>query len=188
MAVKTFTSERLTSSDVNTYLTNSGLIWITETTVTGASAIQINNCFTSTYRDYFWTFNGTSSNTGAGDILAELCTGGTPNTTTNYYALLLYGASTFAWAHYYGATQPYLQMFYGANNRASGNGYIYSPQETKITAGRSCGAGYGSGSPVFGSLTSDWVFNGTTQFDGIRFYRASATLTGTLTIFGIRKQ
>ena len=54
MAVKTFTTETLNSADTNTYLANSGLVYITEKTVTSStetgSAFQ--SIFTSTYTSY----------------------------------------------------------------------------------------------------------------------------------------
>lgn len=51
MAIKTFTSTTLSASDINTYLNNGGLVYITEATVTGAGT-SINNCFSSTYDNY----------------------------------------------------------------------------------------------------------------------------------------
>ena len=53
MAVKTFTTgEVLTAADTNTYLANSGLVYITATTFTASSSISVNSCFTSTYQNY----------------------------------------------------------------------------------------------------------------------------------------
>jgi len=51
MAIKTFTTgEVLTASDTNTYLANSGLVYITEGTNT--ANLSFNNCFSSTYLNY----------------------------------------------------------------------------------------------------------------------------------------
>lgn len=60
MAVKTFTSgEVLTASDTNTYLANSGLVYITSTTVgTAVTSVAVNNCFSSTYDNYRITYAG----------------------------------------------------------------------------------------------------------------------------------
>lgn len=53
MAVKTWTSERVTSADINTYLTNSGLVYVSQTTVgSGSATATINSCFNSTYDNY----------------------------------------------------------------------------------------------------------------------------------------
>ena len=59
MAVKTFTNEQLTASDTNTYLANSGLVYITSATVSGTpSSLSVPNCFSSTYDHYRIVFNG----------------------------------------------------------------------------------------------------------------------------------
>ena len=54
MAIKTFTTgEVLTASDTNTYLANSGLVYIKEQTVGNAvTSVTISNAFSSTYDDY----------------------------------------------------------------------------------------------------------------------------------------
>jgi hypothetical protein len=52
MAIKTFTSgEVLTAADTNTYLANSGLVYISTTSIT-ASGQNIANAFSSTYTNY----------------------------------------------------------------------------------------------------------------------------------------
>jgi hypothetical protein len=54
MAIKTFTTgEVLTASDTNTYLANSGLVYVTSTTIGSAvSSVTITNVFSSTYDNY----------------------------------------------------------------------------------------------------------------------------------------
>jgi len=53
MAVKTFTSEILTSSDTNTYLANSGLVYVTSATVgTGVASVTVTNAFSADYDAY----------------------------------------------------------------------------------------------------------------------------------------
>jgi hypothetical protein len=42
----------LTASDTNTYLTNGGLVYITEGTGTSTAALDVNNIFSSTYDNY----------------------------------------------------------------------------------------------------------------------------------------
>ena len=59
MAVKTFTSEILTSSDTNTYLANSGLVYVTQQTVgTAVSSVTITGAFSSTYDNYRVIWSG----------------------------------------------------------------------------------------------------------------------------------
>ena len=52
MAIKTFTSSTLSSADTNTYLANAGLVYITATSYTTATTVNINNCFSSTMDNY----------------------------------------------------------------------------------------------------------------------------------------
>jgi len=54
MAIKTFTTgEVLTASDTNTYLANSGLVFVSSTTIgTAVSSVTVSNCFSSTYTNY----------------------------------------------------------------------------------------------------------------------------------------
>jgi hypothetical protein len=63
MAIKTFTTgEVLTASDTNTYLANSGLVYITQAaTSTPSSSLSISGCFSSTYLNYRVVGNVTGS-------------------------------------------------------------------------------------------------------------------------------
>lgn len=64
MAVKTFTAGAvLTTSDTNTFLANSGLVYVTQTTLSGAS-VNIDNCFSSTYASYRIVIQGASCASG----------------------------------------------------------------------------------------------------------------------------
>ena len=63
------TGQVLTASDVNTYLTNGGLVYITQTLVSSGTAttLSINNCFTSSYDNYRIVIDGfTPQNAGRG--------------------------------------------------------------------------------------------------------------------------
>ena len=61
MAVKTFTTEVLTSADTNTYLANSGLVYVTSATIgTTVSTVTVTNAFNSTYSDYRVVISGVS--------------------------------------------------------------------------------------------------------------------------------
>lgn len=68
MAIKTFTTgELLTASDTNTYLANSGLVYITAGSATSGATLSVNNCFTSTYDNYrvhIWNFQPATAGAG----------------------------------------------------------------------------------------------------------------------------
>jgi hypothetical protein len=79
MAVKTFAvGELATSADVNTYLTNAGLVYVTQVSPTAASTIAVSNCFSSTYDNYKVIVTPVIS-ASASDIRIKLRSGGTPS-------------------------------------------------------------------------------------------------------------
>lgn len=67
MAIKTFTTgEVLTAADTNTYLANSGLVYISSTTVGSAvSSVTVSNAFSATFDAYRIIYTGgTATSTG----------------------------------------------------------------------------------------------------------------------------
>lgn len=83
MAVKNFTAgSTLTASDVNTYLNNGGLVYITETTATSGATVDVLGCFSSTYNAYRIVISDFRASVAA-NILSQLLSGSTP-ATTNY--------------------------------------------------------------------------------------------------------
>jgi hypothetical protein len=60
MAIKTFTtSEVLTAADTNTYLANSGLVFVKQQAITGTpTSVEITNAFSTTYDNYRITVTG----------------------------------------------------------------------------------------------------------------------------------
>ena len=93
MAIKTFTSgEVLTAADTNTYLANSGLVYITGGSLSG-TATQFVGCFTSTFTNYrILLEQGTLS--AAGDFCFQYLKGTTAQNANNYeyaYARLTSG-------------------------------------------------------------------------------------------------
>ena len=88
MAIKTFTTgEVLTAADTNTYLANSGLVYVTSVTVgTGVSSVTVSSCFSSTYDAYKIIATNVTS-TGTGNSSSLQLTG----LTTGYYAAIVYG-------------------------------------------------------------------------------------------------
>jgi len=88
MAVKTFTTgEVLTAADTNTYLANSGLDWISTTSVTTGSSYTISSAFSSTYRDYVivGSFTRTAS-TGTGYCFLRLGASATDHQMSGQYS------------------------------------------------------------------------------------------------------
>ena len=84
MAIKTFTTgEVLTASDTNTYLANSGLVYVTTSTYTASAGISINGCFTSDYTNYKIVGSHIPNNSLA-NFIVRLRNGATDQTGANY--------------------------------------------------------------------------------------------------------
>ena len=66
MAIKTFSDGvSLPASDINTYLTNSGLVYVTSVTAGSAvSSLTVSNCFSATYDNYRIVIGGGVASTG----------------------------------------------------------------------------------------------------------------------------
>jgi hypothetical protein len=89
MAVKTFTTEVLTSADTNTYLANSGLVYVKSQTVGSAvSSVTVSSAFSATYDNYLIVMMG---GTCSSDTAVNLRLG---SSTTGYYGFLTYGVSS----------------------------------------------------------------------------------------------
>jgi hypothetical protein len=182
MAIKTFAvGEVLTASDTNTYLANSGLVYITSTTVgTGVSSVTVNNCFSSTYDNYRIVYGG---GTGSTNITLSLQLG---SSTTGYYAVVSY-------ATYAAAATP---LSAGDNNAAAWTtvGYaganftqasfdLINPNLARWTT---------LNNASWAASTVAGTCNGThqvaTAYTGFTLGVNTGTLTGgTITVYGYRK-
>ena len=109
MAVKTFTTaEVLTSSDTNTYLANSGLVYVKGQTIgTGVSSQLISSCFNSTFDGYRVIIaNMTMSNTTQGTaIYAKMHDGTNPASSAYNYAIPRVDLANGTVSALYGRTQ-----------------------------------------------------------------------------------
>lgn len=86
MAFKTFSGTTLSSSDVNTYLTNSGLVYVTSATVSGTpSSLVVPDCFNSSFDNYRVVFDQITFSAGGYNYLFQV--GG--------YSSLYYGTSNY---------------------------------------------------------------------------------------------
>jgi len=185
MAIKTFTTgEVLTASDTNTYLANSGLVYVKQVTVGSAvSTVDVTSCFNSTYDSYVVSFSGI-----------------TCSTSQSISFFLLSG------------TTPTASGWYGTEFYCVVNGTTWTGQVTALngasaycSAGTSL-AGFASTLTVqspnlaqysrfqYQNADSSYFRNGyayhasNTQYDGLRITPTSGSWTGgTVTVYGYRK-
>jgi len=182
MAIKTFTTgEVLTAADTNTYLANSGLVYVTSATVgSGVSSVTISNCFSSTFDQYRIIYtNGACSTTAyLGLRLGAV--------TTGYYGSL-FGAA------YAGGAFIGLGLSNAASWSYAGFAATYAILDVDVI------------NPNLSKqsmIDSRWVFNsggsgysmfvgeeaGTTQHTAFTITPSSGTLTGgNITVYGYRR-
>ena len=180
MAIKTFTTgEVLTASDTNTYLANSGLVYVTSATLTG-TAIQINNCFTSTYDWYQIVWSNSGGTTSSQQMYLRLSSGGSPSAT---------GYDTRGWYSTFGGGSGVTARFtteFGlggadGSNATGGTFELQNPAKAQWTTGQGMFSNYDA-----------VVFQGgrhavATAYDGAYIFVSSGSMSGTLTIYGHRK-
>ena len=186
MAVKTFTTgEVLTASDTNTYLANAGLVYITSTTFTGSTTVDILNCFSATYDDYRVHVNiyGSAATYAKGQFLDST----TPSATGYYKAgfTLLYNSA--ALTAYTAANEtaiiPIAQYGTTAANSSMSVMDIFGPALARNTNYQ-----INIQDP---NAIERYDINGThastTTYEGLRVFGNSGTISGTITVYGYRK-
>jgi len=163
----------------------SALTFITSASPSAVSTISIDNCFTSTYRNYLIVANLEFTASGGYLMEARLRASGSDNTSTNYRWNAIYMGSNAATVN--GDNRNSATSFSLAEVRETGETasttYLYSPQasvETTFTTNAaSLGASYAVWYSGGGSMTV------TTAYDGLTIFVGSGTFTGTIRIYGV---
>lgn len=191
MAVKTFTQgEKLTTADTNTYLANSGLVYVKHVAITNAAEVQVNNCFNGDFTSYQIVLSQASHATTATNIQFRMRVNATGNETGSVY----YDAR---WQYTYASAT------FGAGNTNGGN---ISTTAATITNGNTLGTIIFIDNP-YGTDSTSWWNQGAdsrtvggfkaaggyvdtnTSYDSIAFFPATGSFaaTGTITVYGYRK-
>lgn len=199
MSIKTFTTgEVLTASDTNTFLANSGLVYVagsTFTTISSASPLDVQSCFNSTYTNYRVIIQWVQNTSNAAMYFRMLSGTNTPE-TGGYYNFGIGGSyylsPTYYWAGFAQSTpaspdtsffcgsvgsayrgQTWLEI--GAPNVASQDTITTMQFFSQYTGTYSNAALAGTGS-----------VSTATQYTGIRFYPNAGTATGRVSVYGYR--
>jgi hypothetical protein len=181
MAIKTFGTEVLTSADTNTYLANSGLVYVNSKDFTGSGTVDCTNFFNSTYDNYKLVMYCSSAGGGAQIVETRLLQGSTPTSGGTSYVFYELGHT---WA--------------GAADATAGNGaaYWFGWRATTYFMGtmeiqRPYIANYttfqSSHVDSAQSVESRGVHREDISYDGIQFKIGSGNLVGTVTSYGYRK-
>jgi hypothetical protein len=180
MAIKTFTTgEVLTATDTNTYLANSGLVYVTSVTAGSAvSSVTVSSCFSATFDNYRIVISGGTSSAAGSNANFQL-TGITGSTYEAAGYFVTYGVATVS-AYAPAATTSWLVGFLGQNNTSITMDLI-NPFAAKH-----------KGMNTLSSAQFNYSFTGqctsTTSATGFTLTPALTTITGqTITVYGYRK-
>jgi hypothetical protein len=179
MAIKTFTTgEVLTAADTNTYLANSGLVFIKQQTIGSAvSAVTVTNAFSTDYDDYFVTITGGVAGT---TISLNLTLG---STATGYLSSILY--SLYATGTVGGITGGTTFIQYAGTadvNRINMGMKISNPFNAKYTLFN------GEFINVDAQGTVGGILANTTSYTAFTVTAAASNMTGgTIRVYGYRK-
>lgn len=140
MAVKSnfAAGDILTASQVNTYLTNGGLVYITQSIVSSGSAtsVSFNNCFSSTYDNYRIVIDSFQPSIAARGLVLRLRNAGVDLATNYIYAARgLYTDNTSADTNSAAATFADTYIYNSTNTIAIGAATIdvFRPQKADRT-------------------------------------------------------
>lgn len=189
MAIKTFTTgEVLTASDTNTYLANAGLVYITSTTM--GTTTSVDNVFSSSYSHYRVILSANSTTNSA--FTLRLRTGSGDNSTSNYrwvyFDQNISASGTAAPASQGGWNQTEWYVSNsgnGGSNTAIAQFDIWNPNAAVKTS-YTLHTIFEWSDPSIYNRQGGGQFNGTTQFTGFSIL-GTATVTGTITVYGYRK-
>jgi hypothetical protein len=181
MAIQTFTSGQiLTAADTNTYLANSGLVYVTSVTVGSAvSTVAVTSAFNATYDNYRIVFSGGTSSTNAsiGMTLGAV--------TSGYFGGLVRvqtGTGTVVGLADNNAAK-WTTVGYGATSSVALSFDLLNPFAATPTAYHAAGWVLTSDCG-----TSNGINTSATSFTSFNIIPGSGTLTGgTITVYGYRK-
>jgi hypothetical protein len=187
MAIKTFaTGEVLTASDTNTYLANSGLVYVTGVTFSGSSSVHIDNCFTSTYDNYLMIFDGNGNNSTPQNLYVRFVDGTTPITASVYgssgvWSTVAAGTPSTFWSGIIG----FGYIGFIGDDTCSTASTIYKPQLAAKTSWNGLTTAFAASNFANGALHG--LTTSTTQYEGMQIYPSAGTMTGAIRIYGYRK-
>jgi hypothetical protein len=173
MAVKSFGSEVLSSSDVNTYLANSGLVYVKgQTIASGVTSQVISGCFNGTYDAYRVVLsNVTMSSTSQGTtVYAKMHDGTNPASSAYNYGIVRVDLANGAVSALYGRSQTTgVAIGTGTGDRFGTSFDVINPYVIYHT--------------IFAGLT---ISNDTTGYSGAGsgMHQASTSYTGLQVIVG----
>ena len=187
MAIKTFTDAvALPASDINSYLTNSGLVYVTNTSPAAAATIAVSSCFSSTYDNYKIVVTPVIS-ASSSDIRIKLTSSGTPS-STNYYMTNIFASGGTLITTSENVQVSWRGVFCGAGGSVGTYNSLtfdlYGPFLASATRYDMQSSAWDGTNVVNRSATG---FHGeSTSWDGFEL-SAGSNITATISVYGYRK-
>jgi hypothetical protein len=162
--------------DAKSPVSTTGLVLLSTSIFSTAASVSVDNCFSSTYKNYRISLT-ISSYTAANTVSLRFRASASDNSTANYTYVNSYITTALTAARASGATSSILVASTGQTSVTLGFD-VFSPQESANTFF----GGIGGGSNISNLATGS--FDTTTQFDGISILGTS--MTGTIKVYGYK--
>ena len=163
-----------------------GLAFITSSTFSASTAVNVNNCFSSTYDSYRVMLDITAMSTTL-DINMRMRVSGADNTTTNYARQIIYGSgSSVAASLGTGNTNWYVTGSGTTNAEFCKALYdVFAPNLSRRTVVSGNVVAVDNGGSQYVTPTFLY-FNATTVFDGFSLIPSTGNISGTVRVYGYR--
>jgi hypothetical protein len=162
---------------------SSDFVRISTTSFSGSSAVNLNNVFSTTYKNYMVVLNITSAS-GTGNLQSRLRVSGADNTTSNYYSIYDYILASGATA---GSTKKSAatewQFTFISDAQTAIPFTVSNPFESTQTFVAApdffAGDGY--------KINAGGWFSAATSFTGMSFFPTTGTITGEVSVYGLKR-
>lgn len=178
----TFTTGQVLTSAAANSMANSGWTYVTSVDFAGATAVNVDGCFTSTYDTYQVVVNGYRA-ASAGYLYVQTRASAVTDTGTNYVYNESFGSANI------NETSWRLAYAYNTTDRTNTIITIYNPLSTATgTAANSIYSARNGTAAFFTNLTSGQKQTQTAD-TGLRFTSSAGAvaMNGIVTIYGARK-
>ena len=165
---------------------NGGLVLINTTSFSAASSVQINNCFSSTYKSYKVLTDLTAASTML-EMFFRLSASGTPYSGAQYSFYGTYGRTSGTSGATYGSGST--QFYFGNTDGTFAPGFLNSLEIHRpfLTQYKNINfQNWGrDATSQWGSSTSG-IIESNTSYDGLYVYTSTGNITGTIKIYGYK--
>lgn len=162
-----------------------GLTFVSNTAFTASAAVNINNCFTSTYEQHLMVIEVEASNTT--DIYMRLRVSGTDSVANYENAGFDVRSNNSTSIMYFGAATQWQLMKIGANRYSyNGSWTILHAAQARWSRMHGTASGETTGTASATTILSGGHHFVATAYDGMTLYPSAGTITGNVRIYGLR--